>query len=296
MLKNVLKDGNVDPSYLSDLSKRVQVWLNCNWEGEISPKKLDENLKPTEREHVLRSIIDSELGKTSPYVQIVIYQVWAKTDPTKAPLFLDAIDKTSMKEKSLNKFIDPTFVDPLLPTLLVVADPANPTKAQLKLALAIAANRTVNMPESVKKLLKDAAGNKTTSAFPPALKVSDYLEGATELSILGDIGLAPGEVSEPSVETKPSDSKAPEKKLPKDANADLDADKKNESLVNVKPVKFVLRADSPVWDKASLKSNVIAMLKAGTIVRVAGTFAGWAMIDLGGKPAFVDLTLVAELK
>ncbi|HEY3386981.1 MAG TPA: DUF4157 domain-containing protein [Saprospiraceae bacterium] len=296
-LMNVSKDGNVDPAFLSELSHRVSGWLDGQWEHEFGAAKLDKSLKPTERELVFNAMLKSNHGDLNSFVKIVIFQVWAKTDATKAALLLDTIDKdTFLKEERLTKLLDQNYVDPLLPTLMVVADPVNPTQGQLKLALAIAATRGTGMPGSVKKLLKDAAGNKKTTNFPAPLKVNEFLEKTLEITILNHIDLAPGTTSEtPSAPEPSKDPKAPPK-FANDANADLDADKKNESLVTVKPVKFVLRADSPVWDKASMKSNVIATLKKGTVVRVAGTFAGWAMIDLGGKPAFVDLTLVAELK
>jgi hypothetical protein len=214
-------------------------------------------------------------------------------DATKASDFIAAVGSTSLKGKELFLFFKMNMIGKSLTALLQTTDPQKPSDPQLKLALTLADNMGLNMPESVRIFLKNAAGNTTTATFPASLNVSRYLEGPSELNILTHIGLAPGTaISSPSATTK-STTSASGSDL-RDANADLDTDKtKNESFINVQPRKLILPADAPVWEKPDPNSRVLTTLKKGETVRVAGNISGWAVIDFKGTVAYIDLTLIS---
>ncbi len=298
--------GNVDPTALNYLSRWAEIWFLTGFESLADAEDLAQavatseslkNLKVDTKNfpvpNKLYPVMLASDRKDWPHLKVVVYQAWMDVDASKASDLLAAVGSTSLKGKELFLFFKMKIIGKSLTSLLQASDPQNPSAAQLKLALTIAANMDRSMPEAVKTFLKNAAGNTTTSTFPASLNVSGYLEGTSELNILDYIGLAPGTaVSTPPTTTK-SKSSSSETNL-KDANADLDTDNtKNESFISVQPRKLILPADAPVWEKPDPGSKVLTTLKKGETVRVAGSRSGWAVIDFKGNVAYIDMALIS---
>lgn len=130
------------------------------------------------------------------------------------------------------------------------------------------------MPRPVADLLRAAAGGARTTTFPAALGVPTLLDGASELQLLEDLGLAPGTPSAGGVLD--------------DANADLDDSGMNERFIALRPREATVTAFAlNVRSRPRMDDNVIGWLHRGDVVRVMGETHGWSAIDFNGTMAFV---------
>jgi len=306
------KKGNVNPEVLNKLSYYIKPWFKTLWMSSVNVEKI---VNTTKKVNALENLgldsdnfpvskiaystmVASKSAEYSGHIKIAVYQAWMQVNDKKPTDFLAAVGDSHLKGKKLFSLFRMKYLKKHLTTLLKAADPKKPTGPQLKLALNLASNLKQNMPEAVKTLLINAAENKRRASFPVALNVSSYLEGIDEIDILGFLGLALGKSDDsPSPPTPPkakgSKSKSPPKSSKKLANADLDSDpSKNESFISVAPKKIKLKTEAPVWEKPDLKSKILTTLSKGTIMRVAGSRLGWAVIDYNGTVAYVDMALL----
>src|SRR5262249_2633189 len=155
-----------------------------------------------------------------PHLPIVVQEAWMSADATHAANFRASLDATALGQQRLSPLLADGLVNPHLATLLATPNPAAPSKGQLLLALTIAVRSGGAMPPVVKNFLIGAAGGAKTTSFPAALHAPALLDGASELEILRNIGLAPGATAVPGGPP-----------LPDDANVDVDQDKTNETFV-----------------------------------------------------------------
>jgi hypothetical protein len=202
-----------------------------------------------------------------------------ETDVAHEADFLAALGATPLKRLKLTPLIKDGVVNKHLASLLKAANPAQPTRPQLLLAIVIAVSEGVNMPAEVKKFLGDAAGNARSTSFPAALGIPALLDGASEIGILDDIGLAPGS-------TTPSASMVGDDK----ANVDLDKDDKNETFVVVSPRQILLDTYAYVRSQPNrlAGSRVLTQLTTGSKIKVVGETGAWTMIDYNGKVGFIN--------
>jgi len=275
--------GDVKPEPINDLAHRVVYWLLAGWPDTVDVAGLASSVKAAEAPVVYPVMLASNM-RAQPHLPVVVQEAWMSVDATHEATFLTALGATSLKRLGLEPLIDASVVDPQLPSLMTTVTPANPSRSQLILALVIAVDRGAKMPAPVQTLLQGAAGGVQTTSFPAALNIKPLLDGADELSVLRNIGLAPG--AAPSlIGPKVADK----------ANVDVDANKTNETFVPVKPRVETYKGTGAldVRDKASRKGAVLGQINAGDSVRIAGTVPGWNMIDFGGKLGFCpDLALI----
>ena len=269
--------GDVDPALINNLAHRVESWLLAGWESMANAASLAGAVKAAEVP-VLYPVMLASDHAADPHLGVVVEQAWMQADAAHEPAFLAAVDATTLKRLKLTPLLAAGMVDPHLAALLKTPDPAKPSRPQLLLALVVAVNRGNTMPAPVQTLLSDAAGGKRTTTFPAVLGVQALLDGASELEVLRNIGLAPG--------APPSKGAPP---LLDDANADLDKNKTNETFISVKPREAtIVGATVLVRAQPNSKAKDIGKFNAGDVARVVGTTAGWTAVDLNGKIGFVD--------
>ena len=272
--------GNVVPSVIDDLAHRAEAWLLTGWQASADAAALAANVKPVEAPILYPVMLASDHAADPtnfPHIRVVVEQAWMQVDNTREAAFMAAIDSTPLKRVALAKLLDAGLVDPHLPALLAVVPPAAPTKAQLLLALTIAVDRGSAMPAAVKTMLVNAAGGASTTSFPAALSVPALLDGASELTVLRAIGLAPGAAAAAPVAT------------PDKANLDQNADRTNETFVTVKPHLSIIAGPKPVEIRASpdVKAPVVDTYNSGDQARVVGMSGGWTVVDRFGKIGWV---------
>lgn len=271
------KAGDVDPVVINDLAHRVDGWLFAGWESMADVNLLNAKVNATEAPVLYPVMLASDF-KTSPHLPIVVQQAWMQLDPTHKVDFMKALDTTLLMRVKLAPLIADGLVDPLLKDLLKTPKPAKPDKGQLLLALTIAVAKGSAMPVEVTTLLTNAAGGARTTKFPVALNITPLLDGASELTILRDIGLAPGASTPKGSAPKPDD-----------ANLNIDKDKTNETFVSVKPRSITLDFPVDVRTKPDFEKNskIISKLVKGDDINVVGTTSGWTVIDVNGTTGFI---------
>ncbi len=268
---------NVKPDVIANLAHRVEPWLLAGWDTTANAGRLARAVKPAEAPVLYPVMMASDRWTTFPHLPLIVQQAWMQVDAAREADFLAAIGATTFTRTKLTPMLDAGLIDPHLPTLLTTATPATPSRAQLFLALTLAISRGAAMPLDVRNLLRSAAGGVSTITFPAALGVPALLDGASELGVLRDIGLAPG--APPPVGSPP---------VPDDANADLNKDKTNETFISVSPRETIIAGlTRSVRKKPGFLAMPIGSLKAGDVARVVGMTAGWTAIDFNGKIGFV---------
>jgi hypothetical protein len=268
--------GDVDPQVINDLAHRVSYWLFVGWEEMANVDHLAVTVRGAEAPKLFPAMLASDF-KTSPHLPVVVQEAWMHIDATHEPNFMSVLQATALKRLKLSAFLSKALLGPHLLNLLKFTPPALPTKGQMLLALSMAIKEGASMPVEVKDMLIKAAGGVKTTKFPAALNVKSLLDGASELSILQNIGLAPG-----SVQT----SGPP---VLNDANLDTDNDQKNDILVDVDAHRATLKFPVVVQSHPNFtpQSKVIAKLAKGDVVNVVGTTNGWTVIDLKTKVGYV---------
>ena len=283
--------GDVDPAILANLAHRAEAWLLAGWPDSASVDRIVASVTAAEAPILYPVMLKSSDHPPSafPHLPIVVQEAWMAVDAAHEANFMTAIGKTSLERTELAKHLSDAVVDPHLPSVLVAANPAKPTKAQLLLALTIAVARPGGMPPDVLKLLTDAAGGRKTAKFPAGLKVPGLLDGASELGVLRSIGLAPG--AAPAL-----GGGGP---LPDDANVDIDADLVNETFVAVAAKSVAIGPDpKDIRAKPDKMSTFIGNLAGGKLmiggadsgstIQVVGMAGGWTAVDMNGTIGFVD--------
>jgi hypothetical protein len=261
--------GNVNPQVINDLAHRVGDWGETGWIDSADPAGLARAVKPAEAPVVYPVMLVSDQVAGFPDLTTVVQEAWMSVDASHTASFRAALDATTLTRNKLTTLLDDSLINPKLATLLPTPSPAAPSQGQLRLALAIAVKRGSGMPAEVKTFLVGAAGGSTTTSFPAALGVPALLDGASELEILRNVGLAPGA-------------------QPDNANVDVDQDKTNETFVAVDPHQVTIVAPKDARAKPDATAPVLAGLTPGMTVQVVGASGTWTVVDVGGKIGFVD--------
>jgi hypothetical protein len=281
--------GNVQPSAINDLAHRVSAWLLVGWADTGTAPSLAENVKPSEAPVVFPVMLASDRAPNLAHMQVVVQEAWMLLDATHEAQYKAALDATKLKRSELAKQI-PTeganvkaFFDHLGGLMTVPA--GQPSRGQLLLALTLAVGGGAGgggggIPDPVKNMLRHAAGDRPTKSFPEALHVPDLLEGASELAVLQNIGLAPGDTAAGAAGGPPDEPKA---------NVSANRNQTNETFVKVAP-RLVSITGPPiqVFTKPDEGSPVLDTFHDGDQARVVGTTVGWTVIDRFGKMGFVN--------
>jgi hypothetical protein len=229
-----------------------------------------------------RAKIFGELAKAgewtaAPHLPLVFYQVWSKTDASKALAFRDQLG-TRFTCHSAARFVDVDFLigAGVLAGLLPVPPPATPPVGALTLALIDVAQRRDKASVRAINYLQGVLGAERW--FPARLGVTARLDGlATENEILIAIDRA-----------KPS-AKTP------DPNVDTDRDGNNDAYVE--PMTKTAKVDVPsadIYEKPDKASNKLGSLAKGADVRIVGkASATWLAIEYNGGSAFAQVIDIA---
>lgn len=269
--------GDVNPATVLDLSHRVEPWLLAGWASTVDISRLASAVHAGEEPTVYGGMLASEM-RGQAHLPIAVQQAWMAADARQLPTFAAALDASPLTRTNFQPLLNRTIVDPRLATLLSTGSP--PTRGQLMLALTVAVDDGPVMPTDVRNFLRSAAGGAATSAFPAGLGVGALLDGADELQVLQDIGLAPGAAATPSGSTA-----AP----PDRANVDLDRDSTNERFVTIARREAAVTAVAlNIRARPALSARVLGIVTLGTVVRVMGFSGTWSLIDANGRVGFVS--------
>jgi hypothetical protein len=263
--------ADVAAARLLDLSHRAEPWLLAGWRDTANASRLAAAVHAGEEAAIYGAMLASDLAG-QPHLPIIVQQAWMHADAAHEAAFMAAIGASGLSRTALQPLLSRGLVDAHLAALLPVS--ATPSREQLLLALTIAAADGAAMPPAVAALLRAAAGGARTTAFPAALGVPALLDGASELQVLEDIGLAPGSAAGGAVLD--------------DANVDLDDSGMNERFIALRPREAAVTAFAlNVRSRPRMDDNVIGWLHRGDVVRVMGETHGWSAIDFNGTMAFV---------
>ena len=273
--------ADVDVAYMLELSHRISWWLFAGWDTMINVQGLANTITAAEAPVVYPEMLASNVG-TQDHLAVGARMAWMQLDPAQAGPFMAALTASALTRRKFQSLVARAIVDKQLATLLPVGAP---TRGQLVLALTIAVTDGVKkMPADVRNFLRAAAGGATTTSFPAALGVPALLDGASELQILRDIGLAPA-AAPPTGAPPPATV---------DGNVDLDHNKKNETYVEVEPHEATVTAKAArVHRSPSTTSPAITLVKAGDVLRVMGTSDSWSFIDHHGHTGFIQSSHLA---
>lgn len=263
--------ADVPAARLLDLSHRAEAWLLAGWPDTADASRLAAAVHAGEELALYGAMLASDMAG-EPHLAVIVHQAWMNADAAHEASFMAAIGASGLSRTALEPLLSRPLVDAHLAALLPTS--ATPSREQLLLALTIAAADGAAMPRPVADLLRAAAGGARTTTFPAALGVPALLDGASELQLLEDLGLAPGTPSAGGVLD--------------DANADLDDSGMNERFIALRPREATVTAFAlNVRSRPRMDDNVIGWLHRGDVVRVMGETHGWSAIDFNGTMAFV---------
>ncbi len=269
--------GDVDPAIVLDLSHRVEPWLLTGWASSTNVGNLAGAVHAGEETTVFGGMLASEFA-AEDHMAVAVQEAWMSSVASHVPTFAAALDATPLERSGLRPLLDRAIVDPNLATLLAIS--GSPTRGQMVLALTIAVEDGPPMPTDVRTFLRTAAGGVATGSFPAVLNVTSLIDGADELSILRDVGLAPGT---PASSGSSSSGTAPDR-----ANIDLNRDSTNERFVTIsRRTASVTASGLYIRPRPAQSATDIGKLVLGDVVRVMGFQGNWSLIDAGGRVGFV---------
>jgi hypothetical protein len=267
--------ADVNVGYLLDLSHRISAWFFGGWASMINVQWMADNVTAIEAPTVFAGMLTTTTA-TQDHLAVGAREAWLKHVPGQAGPFMTALTASALTRRTFQPLLARAIVDPQLGTLLGVG--GAPTKGQLLLALTIAVINGATMPAPVRNFLRAAAGGATTSSFPAPLGLGALLDGASELQILRDIGLAPA--AAPVVGAPPPATV--------DGNLDVNQNNTNESHVQVEPHEATVNVNQlNVRSGPNATASVIDTVNTGDVVRVMGASGTWSLIDHAGRIGFV---------
>ena len=270
--------GDANPATILDLSHRVEPWLLAGWASTVDVGGLAGAVHAGEQATVFGGMLASDRASEA-HLPVSVQEAWMSSDASHAPPFVAALDASPLERTGFLPLLNRSIVDPKLPTLLSIS--GAPTRGQTVLALTISVEDGPAMPIEVRNFLRTAAGGAPPASFPAVLNVTSLIDGADELTVLQDIGLAPGMPASPA-----SSTSAP---TPSRANIDLDRDSTNERFVTIgRRTASVTASLLNIRARPSLGASIIGRLAQGTDVRVMGHMGSWSLIDAGGRVGFVS--------
>jgi hypothetical protein len=203
------------------------------------------------------------------FTQLVFYEGWYFQNPAKQPAFLAALGAMTVRTSSDFLYMDGLYAK--WAALVPAATGKPPDAGRLRLALRDVTDKGNKAKPSTRSFLGSLV---TAHAF--TVDVNIPLDGlGTDDSVLRALGLHASQAA-----GKPTSAKEP----PPDANVDMDADGKNESVVEAMSTTGKVTAQElNVREQPSIGGKPHpATLKKGDQVHVMGVTGTWYLIDHAG--------------